>query len=311
METRSLRQFVAASDARSFRGAARRLAVSQPAISQGIAALEASLGVRLFDRVGRTIALTPAGAALLEPARRVLAELDSLPGLLAESSGVIRGRLELGTTDVASIYVLPKVYRAFRRRHPEAELSVHVEGSEPLLRQLREGVIELAIVSLRVGAVEAPVPEGFSAEAFFRERLEFVVAGTDPLANRRRVTWKDLADTPLLGFKRDSVTRRAVDARFRDEGFSPRVAMEMSSPETIKRLVAVGLGAAVLPARSVAAEVRAGSLAALPVGGPRLERVLGVVRDARRTPSSPASAFLALLEGIRNVRAAPAPRPSA
>jgi DNA-binding transcriptional LysR family regulator len=239
---------------------------------------------------------------LLEPARRVLAELDALPGLVDESRGVVRGRLELGTTDVASIYVLPKVYRAFRRRHPEAELSVHVEGSEALLRQLREGAVELAIVSLRVGAVEAPVPDGFSADAFFRERLEIVVAGTDALAGRRRVTWHDLAAVPLLGFKRDSVTRRAVDARFREEGLSPRVAMEMSSPETIKRLVAVGLGAAVLPARSVAAEVRAGTLAALPMRAPRLERVLGVVRDGRRTPSSPARAFLSLLDGIRNVR---------
>ena len=305
MDVRGLRYFVAAADAGSFRGAARRLAVSQPAVSQGIAALERDLAARLFDRAGREIALTPAGRSLLEPARRALADVDALPAVVDRARGVVRGRLELGTTDVASIYVLPKVYRAFRRRHPEAELSVHVEGSEPLLAQLRAGTIELAIVSLRVGDVEAPVPDGFLAQPFFRERLDLVVAGTDPLARRRRVAWTDLADVPLLGFKRDSVTRRAVDARFREAGISPRVAMEMSSPEAIKKLVAVGLGCAVLPARSVAAEVRAGSLAALPVASPRLERLLGVVRDARRTPTPAAAAFLGLLEAIRNVEAAP------
>jgi len=303
MDARLLRYFVAAADAGSFRGAARRLAVSQPAVSQAIAALERDVAARLFDRAGRRIAMTPAARDLLEPARRALAELDALPSLLDRARGVVRGRLSLGTTDVASIYVLPKVYRAFRRRHPEAELSVHVEGSEPLIAELRAGTIELAIVSLVVGDVDAPVPDGFLAAPFFRERLEFVVAAADPLARRRRIALPDLADVPLLGFKRDSVTRRAVDARFAEDGLVPRVAMEMSSPEAIKKLVAVGLGCAVLPARSVAADVRAGTLAVLPVAGRRLERVLGVVRDARRTPTPAAAAFLALLETIRNVDA--------
>jgi DNA-binding transcriptional LysR family regulator len=303
MDARALRYFVAVADSGSFRAAARRLAVSQPAVSQAVAGLERSLAEKLFDRAGRTIRLTPAGQDLLEPARRALGELDGLPSLLDRARGIVRGRLELGTTDVASIYVLPKVYRAFRRRHPDAELSVHVEGSEPLLSLLTSGALELAIVSLRVGDVEAPVPPSFTAMPFFREPLEFVVAANDALARRRRVTLADLAAVPLLGFKRDSVTRRAVDARFREEGLVPHVAMEMSSPEAIKRLVAVGLGASVLPARSVAAEVRARTLAALPVQGRRLERILGVVRDARRTPSPAAAAFLALLEAIRNVDA--------
>ena len=303
MDVRALRYFVAVADAGSFRGAARRLALSQPAVSQGIATLERDLAARLFDRTRREIVLTPAGLTLLEPARRALAELDGLPSLLDRARGVVRGRLELGTTDVASIYVLPKVYRAFRRRHPEAELSVHVEGSEPLLAQLRAGAIELAIVSHRVGDVEAPVPDGFVAAPFFREWLDFVVAGRDPMAGRKRVTLAQLAARPLLGFKRDSVTRRAVDARFAEEGLSPRVAMEMSSPEAIKKLVAVGLGCAVLPARSVAADVRSGHLAVVPVVGRRLDRVLAVVHDRRRTPSPAAAAFLVLLEGIRNVAA--------
>ena len=94
---------------------------------------------------------------------------------------------------------------------------------------------------------------------------------------------------------------QTVDAKFRAAGLAPRVAMEMSSPEAIKKLVAVGLGAATLPSRSVTAEIRSGVLAPLRVAGGNLVRVLGVVRDGRRTSSPAAAGFLELAERIRNV----------
>lgn len=301
MEYRALRYFVAVADSGSFRAAAERTGVSQPAVSQAVASLERDLGERLFDRVGRSISLTPAGGRLLDPARRVVSDFEALPTLLRAEEGEVRGRLELGTTDVASIYVLPKVYRAFRRRHPAAELSVRVEGTEPLLRQLGQGQIELAIITLSVGEHRATVPSGFAADPLFRERLDFLVSGRHPLAGRRSISLEDLSATPLITFKADSITRQAVDSRFVEEGVVPRVAMEISSPEAIKKLVEVGLGASVLPSRSVSSEVRAGSIAVLSVRCRKLERVLGVVRDPRRTPSPAAAAFLALVERIRNV----------
>jgi DNA-binding transcriptional LysR family regulator len=303
MEIRSVRYFLAVADERSFRRAARRVGVSQPAVSQGIRLLEDELGERLFDRVSTPTSLTPAGRLFLEPARRAVAEFDALRDLLDRSRGVVRGRLEIGTTDVASIYVLPPVYRRFRRLHPEAELSVHVEGTESLMRQLREGTIEIAIVTLAVGDRQAVVPEGFVGEPLFREELAVIVSRNHPLVGRRRVELAELADTPFLSFKEGSVTRQAVDALFGENDVFPRVAMEMSSPEAIKKLVEVGVGASVLPARSVRAEVRSGALVVLPVRGAVLTRVLGVVRAAGRTPSPGAAAFLGLVEKIRNVDA--------
>jgi DNA-binding transcriptional LysR family regulator len=302
MDLRSIRYFLAVADAGSFRKAAARVGVSQPAVSQAIGALEEELGERLFDRRPREAALTPAGRLLQEPAGRLLAEFDGLPALLDRARGTVRGRLEIGTTDAASIYVLPNVYRAFGRRHPDAELSVRVEGTESLLRQVSEGTIEIAIVTLRAGAIRAELPgPGFLAEPLFREELPFLVSGRHPLVRRRRVALAELAETPLIAFKAESITRQAVDARFGSAGLAPRVAMEMSSPEAIKKLVAVGLGTATLPSRSVTAEIRSGVLAPLRVTGGNLVRVLGVVRDGRRTPSPAAAGFLELAERIRNV----------
>jgi DNA-binding transcriptional LysR family regulator len=304
MDIRSLRYLVAVADAGSFRGAAARIGVSQPAVSQAVALLEDELGERLFDRLGRSVEPTPAARLLLDPARRLLAEFDALPARLDLERGTVRGRLELGTTDVASIYVLPSVYRAFRRRHPEVELSVRVEGTGSLLAQVADGGIEVAVITLEAGGRRADLPgPEFVAEPLFREELAFFVSSRHGLAKARRVSIEDLAAVPLITFKAESITRRAVDGVFTDAGLVPRIAMEMSSPEAIKKLVAVGLGAGILPPRSVAAEVRAGSLRPLPVRGLKLPRILGVVRDGRRTPSPAAQAFLALAERIRNVPA--------
>jgi DNA-binding transcriptional LysR family regulator len=302
MEIRSLRYFLAVAEEGSFRRAARRAGVSQPAVSQGIGLLEKELGARLFDRGFRAASLTPDGTRFLDPARRVLADFDGLPQMLDRSRGVVRGRLEIGTTDAASIYVLPKVYRAFRRLHPHAELSVRVEGTGSLLSQLRAGAIEIALVHLSVGARETPIPErGLLAEPLFREDLLFLVSGKSPLAGRGRVNLADLADQPFITFKTESITRHAVETLFRDRGLTLQVAMEISSPEAIKKLVEVGLGVSILPSRSVRSEVRSGSLVPLSVPDAKLSRVLGLVRDARRTPSVTASAFHELAERIRNV----------
>jgi DNA-binding transcriptional LysR family regulator len=306
MDLQTIRYFLAVAEEGSFGAAARRVGVSQPAISQGIARLEGEVGGRLFDRSARRAALTPEGELLLEPARRLRDDAESLGNLIDRSRGVVRGRLELGTTDAASIYVLPRVYRAFRRRYPDVELSVRVEGTRPLLRQLADRSIELGIVSLSVGDLSAlPADSPWLADPLYREDLPFILSARHPLASRRRIELAELADTPFITFKEDSVTRRAVAALFAAAGMEPRVAMEISSPEAIKKLVEVGLGASVLPARSVAAEVRAGTLVTPTVRGARLDRVLGVVRDPRRSPSPAAAAFLRLLEQVRNVRAAP------
>jgi LysR family cyn operon transcriptional activator len=301
MEIRNIRYFLAVAEEQSFRRAARRVGVSQPAVSQGIRLLEDQLGARLFDRGAARTALTPDGRLLLDPARRAVAEFDALSEMLDRSRGVVRGRLEIGTTDVASIYVLPPVYRLFRRKYPEADLSVHVEGTESLIRQLREATIEVAIITLAVGDQAADVPEGFTAEPLFREELSVIVARNHALARRRKIDLAELVDTPFISFKEGSVTRHAIDALFGENDVFPRVAMEMSSPEAIKKLVEVGVGASVLPTQSVRAEVRSGALVALPVRGARLTRMLGVVRARGRTPSPGAAAFLELVEKIRNV----------
>lgn len=185
--------------------------------------------------------------------------------------------------------MLPRAFRRFTRRHPEIDLSVTVEGTEPLLGALRARRIELAVANL-------PVPGGdIEASVVDEDRLLPVLPRAHPLAGRKRIRPEELSETPMITFKSESVTRREVDRAFAARGIAPRVAMEISSPEAIKKLVEAGLGFSFLPARSVRAEIREGKVASPALAGMRLDRKLGLFRVKGRYLSPAAAAFAALI----------------
>lgn len=289
MHTIVLRSFLEVARQEGFSAAARTLHMTQPTISMQIGRLEESLGVRLFDRKGRKAALTPAGRHLLRYVEDVLRAAGDLESAAEDFCGLQAGVLDIGTTDVASIYVLPRAYRRFLSAYPAVDLSVAIDGSTPLMQALREGRIELAICSLPVDGEEIDVT------VIDRDRLLVILPRRHPLAGRKRIRLEALSDTPMITFKANSVTRREVDRVFVSRNLSPEVAMEISSPEAIKKLVEVGLGFAVLPERSVRAEIRDGRLASPSLIGIRLERKIGVVRMKGRYLSPATRAFLEIL----------------
>lgn len=286
-----LRAFLAVTREGGFSAAARALHLTQPTVSMQIRRLEEEWGERLFEREGRRVRPTPAGAHLAAAAEEVVRAAENLTGAARDLRDVRAGDLQIGTTDVASIYVLPRAYRAFLEHYPAVDLSVTVDGTLPLLDALREGRIELAVATLPVPGVE------WETAVVDRDPLFPILPRRHPLAGRKRIRPEELADTPMIAFKENSVTRREVDRAFAGAGVRPRVAMEISSPEAIKKLVEVGLGFAVLPERSVRAEIAAGRLASPALAGVRLERRIGVVRLRGRYLSPAARAFLAILEG--------------
>ncbi|MFH1277482.1 MAG: LysR family transcriptional regulator [Candidatus Eisenbacteria bacterium] len=289
MELANVEAFLAVVREGGFSAAARALHLSQPSVSARIRRLEEGVGEPLFERAGREARLTAAGRHLLATSEDFARAARDLRRVARDFRGLRRGNLDVGATDVASIYVLPSAFRRFTRRHPEIDLSVTVEGTEPLLGALRAGRIELAVANL-------PVPgEDVEATVVDEDRLLPVLPRTHLLANRKRIAPEDLAETPMITFKSDSVTRREVDRAFAIRGIEPRVAMEISSPEAIKKLVEVGLGFSFLPARSVRAEIRAGRVASPALTGMRLDRKIGLLRLKDRYLSPAAEAFASLI----------------
>jgi DNA-binding transcriptional LysR family regulator len=286
----NIRAFLAVVREGGFSAAARTLHLSQPSVSARVRCLEEEVGEKLVERRGGRARPTPAGEHLLAVAENLSRAADDFGRAAVDYLALKRGRLDIGTTDTASIHVLPRAYRLFLERYPGVDLSVTVDGTASLLAALRAGRIELAVANLPAEGAD------LDTRVIDEERLLPVVARRHPLASRRRIRLEELADVPLITFKATSVTRREVDRAFAARGIAPRIAMEISSPEAIKKLVEVGLGFSVLPERSVRAEVRSGRLASPRLSGARLERRIGLIRLESRYLSPAAHAFAKLIE---------------
>ncbi len=216
----------------TFRAAALRLHVSQPALSQGLSELERRLGVILFERHGRRRRLTADGEEVAAFARSLLSQSEELTQRLEARRRGEAGVLRVGTIDAVSLYVLPGAVRAFRRRHPEVELRLTVDASAALLERLASFELDLAYV---VG----PAGAGFVEAQLVREPL-FVYA---PAGERdpRAAEW--------VAYPEGSHTRGVVDTALARLDVQPRITLESGNPEVLRQMVALGLGWTVLPAR--------------------------------------------------------------
>ncbi|WP_328913479.1 MULTISPECIES: LysR family transcriptional regulator [unclassified Streptomyces] len=249
MELRQLEYLVAVADEGGFTRAAARLRVAQPGVSAQIKQLERELGQPLFDRTGRTVRLTEAGEAVLPYAR---AALDAVAGarlIVQELSGLVRGRVAIGTvTSLGADMNVPGLLAGFHRAHPGVEITLAEDTSDRLLRGLLDGRYDLAFAGLAGDA-----PEGVGTQTVRDEELVAAVAPGDPLAGRTSVALGALAERPLITLPRGTGLRAAVDAGCAAAGFRPRIGFEAGNPEVLVALAAQGLGVAMLPESLAAA----------------------------------------------------------
>jgi len=265
MRLSDLESFVQAVRSGSLSGAARRLFVTQPAISARLRRLEREVGERLLVRSGRGVHPTASGARLFARCSPLLEELRQMETeLRAEEQ--LEGRLAIGATDLVAIYHLPAALARLRRRFPGLEVQVQVEGTAALVRALEAGAIEFGIVTAPVSSATLEL------SPLFEDSLVVVAAHGHPLAAKRRVAAAMVAAEPWLNHKRESVTRLSLETFFASHGVALRTEMEISSPEAIKALVKAGLGVAALPARAVARELRERQLELIHVTGFDLRR---------------------------------------
>ena len=275
----------------SFSRAAQALHLSQPAVSHHIRHLEAALGQRLLERVGRRAFPTAAGDLLLAHATRAFAELEAARQALQQQRGEVTGRLRVGTGATAATYLLPPLLGRLRARYPELELVVVTGNAAGMAAAVTASDLDVAVVTLPVRG------RALLVTPLLLDPLVAIAPPVAPWGRRRPIEPSALAGTPLILYEPGGTIRRVIEEWFRRGRATPRVAMDLGNGEAIKKLVAAGLGLSVVPAMSVRAEARAGELAVLPLAPP-LGRRLGVVRRRDRVPTPALRVFL---EGLADL----------
>lgn len=250
MELKHLRAAVAVADHLHFGRAAAALGTAQPQLSQALKALEAELGVVLFDRDTRNVRITEAGGAFVADARTALSTVDAATRRARAAGRGEEGSLAIGMVGSSVLHPLPMIIRAFRARYPAVALSFTVLPTMSQVERLRTAELD-------VGLLRPPLPgpaDDLELVPVSREPLVAVVPNDHRLARRRRVDVRSLAGEPFVLFPRhlgpglyDEIT-----ALCRRGGFTPRVAQEAVQMPTIVGLVAAGCGVSIVPGSSAA-----------------------------------------------------------
>jgi len=289
MNLNHLAVFHAAAQAGSMTRGAERLDISQPAVSKQVRQLERALGTHLFDRVGRRVRLSRAGEVLAAYARRLFALAHEAEEAMTDVRAAGRGRLAIGASTTIGTYLLPGVLAEFWRRHPRVELLVQIENTEQVHRRLAGHELDL-------GLTEGPVEEGeLDAEVFHQDELVMIAAPGHRLAGRPRVPLSAVREEPFILREPGSGTRAVEERALARLRLPVRVVMALGRTEAIKRVVAEGVGLAVVSRLAVDAECAAGTLAVLPVAGLRIARPLHLVRRRGRRDGPALQAFCGVL----------------
>ncbi|MEU6411774.1 LysR family transcriptional regulator [Microbispora sp. NPDC046933] len=242
MELRQLKYFVAVAEESHFTRAAERLHIAQSGLSASIRALERELGAELFRRNTRQVRLTPEGRALLTEARRALAASDAARDAVAAVRGLLRGSLSIGSLQCLHAVHLPTVLAGFVAAHPGLDIRLRHGGSGELVEQVREGRLDLALVSR-----PAREPEDVVVTPLAAEPLVLACAPGHPLAAHSRVGLEALRGERFVDFPPDWGTRTRADEALAAAGVDRHVALEVTDVHSLLDLVGNGLGVALVP----------------------------------------------------------------
>ncbi len=288
LDTRQLRSFVMIAQMSSFTAAARKLYLTQSALSHQIKALEEQLGAELFERSGKQVRLTVAGQALLPIANDVLAKLGEAMAVVGETKGEGRGRLRLGAAATVCEYLLPPVLREFRKRFPQHQLSVEPADTTPLVEHLLADQLDFAIVILPIRNSSLQTLE------LFEDELVAVVSPKHPWAKKKSVPLEEVPTQSFILYSRRSVTFQLLETFLRGKGIAMPNYVETGEADVIKAMVKMELGVGVVAPWICERELRQKLLVAVPFTGGHLRRQWGIAsRKGKRWPAA-YRAFLGL-----------------
>jgi LysR family transcriptional regulator, transcriptional activator of the cysJI operon len=290
MHLETLRTFCDLVESGSLSRAAKKNHVTQSAVSQQLRSLETRYGRRLVDRAPRLGARpTEAGQRFYEGVRLLLERFAALEQELRDDAATVSGKVRVATVYSVGLHTLPPAMKKFVAAHPKVSVHLEYRRTDQVYEACLDGSIDMGIVAIPRKRKQLAVA------ALGQDELVLVTPPGHPLCARRRTRLADLEGTPFVAFARDIPTRKLVDQWLSNHGVRVTRVMELDNVETIKRSVEAGLGVSILPAPTLQAELRSGTLVRSNLKEGPLMRPIGVIHASRQTLSKAARAFLELL----------------
>ncbi|MBE9012058.1 LysR family transcriptional regulator [Pseudanabaenaceae cyanobacterium LEGE 13415] len=279
-----LKVFEAVARHSSFTRAAEELFLTQPTVSMQVKQLSKTVGLPLFEQVGKRLYLTAAGKELYSTCRDVFERLDQFQIAIADLKGLKQGTLRLAVVTTAK-YVIPRILGPFCQRYPGIDVSLTVTNHQYVLDSLADNRDDLYILS------QLPDDSEAQCEPFMENPLVVLAPRNHPLAKEKNIPLARISEEPFIMREPGSGTRKAVQKLFDSQGLPMKVKLDLGSNEAIKQAIAGGMGLSVLSKHTLALEGVNNQLAVLDVEGFPIERYWYVVHPSGKQLSAIAKAF--------------------
>ena len=236
MELRQLEYFQMASRLRNITRAAERLRVSQPNITVAIKKLEAELGIQLFDRSQKQLALTPEGAVFLNRIELALRNIQDAVLEVNDYKQLQKGTIKIGIPPMMGAYLFPKIFSSFQKKYSHLDIYLHEEGSMSIREQLERDELDFGIIIISGAA------HNLQLLPMTTSQIVACVPENSPLAAKDRLTKEDIAAANVIMLKEGSFLRQTILGKLKEQSITPNIVLESNQVVTIKGLVASGVG---------------------------------------------------------------------
>ena len=281
---RQLRLFLALVETGSVSAAAKKMHVTQPTASMQLKEISASVGLPLYEVVGKKVFLTEVGESLAATAREITQSLASFEQLVNATQGIAKGQLRVAVVSTAK-YFMPRLIGSFCKRHPLIDVSLEILNRDGVLGRLRQNTDDLYIMSM------PPDDLHLTDEVLMPNPIVVIAASSDPLAKQKNISFNDLSRHRFIMRESGSGTRMAADQYFRKKKFRPDIRLELGSNEAVKESVAGGLGVGVISQYALHGHQREHGVRVIDVDGFPLKSSWHLVHLAAKNLSPIALAF--------------------
>jgi len=245
MDIRELEYFVTVSELKNFTEAAKRLHISQPAISKSVHKLEEELGFNLLDRTQKRVSLTEEGAVFLTLAQDILSRLLNAQNTMTEYKNLTRGTFRIAVPPLLGAYVFPHLFAAFKIKYPSLEMCVIEDGSSTSVDLVQEDDVHVGLVIL------PPNLADLHSHLITSQEIVACLPTDHPFSGESFLTFDQLKDEPIILYNEGFILREIILNEYAKNNSSPKVALSTNQFQTIKALVATGVGISFLPVNSI------------------------------------------------------------